>query len=226
MSTICRCVDVLPRRSRQPIGADLWTVATLQEPIGRGAQAVAEGSSLCAFLRCFSSSQQLRRSAQGFYAKPTKAADSSLNLLVWDVGIPGREGVRRCLLSGRKDVCLTTPMQSIWEGGLYKLRMEFPEGVHKDLAFLLCTADAADLSRLPFQAAKVFVTLSDESRAAPDSSLMTTGKFTPPLFHPNVFPSGTICLSILNEEKSWKPAITIKQVRLFASLRARRGTTG
>ena len=39
-----------------------------------------------------------------------------------------------------------------------------------------------------------------------------TGKFTPPLFHPNVYPSGTVCLSILDEEKGWKPAITIKQV--------------
>lgn len=38
------------------------------------------------------------------------------------------------------------------------------------------------------------------------------GKFTPPLFHPNVFPSGTVCLSILDEEKAWKPGITIKQV--------------
>jgi ubiquitin-conjugating enzyme E2 I len=27
-----------------------------------------------------------------------------------------------------------------------------------------------------------------------------------------VYPSGTICLSILDEEKSWKPAISIKQV--------------
>jgi ubiquitin-protein ligase len=41
---------------------------------------------------------------------------------------------------------------------------------------------------------------------------MLTGKFEPPLFHPNVYPSGTICLSILNEEKAWKPAISIKQV--------------
>lgn len=41
----------------------------------------------------------------------------------------------------------------------------------------------------------------------------TPGKFTPPLFHPNVYPSGTVCLSILDEEKSWKPAITVKQVR-------------
>lgn len=29
-----------------------------------------------------------------------------------------------------------------------------------------------------------------------------------------MYPSGTVCLSILDEEKSWKPAITIKQVRL------------
>ena len=39
-------------------------------------------------------------------------------------------------------------------------------------------------------------------------------KFAPPLFHPNVFPSGTVCLSIHDEEKSWKPAITIKQILL------------
>uniref|UniRef100_A0A7S3NHG5 SUMO-conjugating enzyme UBC9 n=1 Tax=Aureoumbra lagunensis TaxID=44058 RepID=A0A7S3NHG5_9STRA len=39
-------------------------------------------------------------------------------------------------------------------------------------------------------------------------------KFTPPLFHPNVYPSGTICLSILNEDQDWRPAITIKQMLL------------
>ncbi|KAJ6597108.1 ubiquitin-conjugating enzyme/RWD-like protein [Mycena vulgaris] len=81
----------------------------------------------------------------GFYAKPAKAADGSMNLMEWEVGIPGKSG---------------TP----WEGGLFKLIMNFPEG-----------------------------------------------KFSPPLFHPNVYPSGTVCLSILDEEKSWKPAITIKQ---------------
>lgn len=37
-------------------------------------------------------------------------------------------------------------------------------------------------------------------------------KFSPPLFHPNVYPSGTICLSILNEDEDWRPAITIKQM--------------
>ena len=42
---------------------------------------------------------------------------------------------------------------------------------------------------------------------------MITGKFEPPLFHPNVYPSGTVCLSLLDEEKDWRPAVTIKQVR-------------
>ncbi|KAI9849240.1 MAG: E2 SUMO-conjugating protein ubc9 [Sclerophora amabilis] len=45
-------------------------------------------------------------------------------------------------------------------------------------------------------------------------ALTSTGKFTPPLFHPNVYPSGTVCLSILNEDEGWKPAITIKQILL------------
>ena len=39
-------------------------------------------------------------------------------------------------------------------------------------------------------------------------------KFEPPLFHPNVYPSGTVCLSLLDEEKDWRPAVTIKQVQL------------
>lgn len=62
-----------------------------------------------------------------------------------------------------------------WEGGVYKLTMEF----------------------------------SDDYPAKPPKC-----KFTPPLFHPNVYPSGTVCLSILNEDEDWRPAITIKQVLL------------
>jgi ubiquitin-conjugating enzyme E2 I len=31
-------------------------------------------------------------------------------------------------------------------------------------------------------------------------------------FHPNVYPTGLICLSILNEEKGWKPSISVKQI--------------
>ena len=42
-----------------------------------------------------------------------------------------------------------------------------------------------------------------------------------PLFNPflsfsltsqKVYPSGTVCLSLLDEEKDWRPAITIKQI--------------
>ncbi|GFZ48700.1 Ubiquitin carrier protein 9 [Saitozyma sp. JCM 24511] len=92
----------------------------------------------------------------GFYAKPVKAADGTLNMMVWEVGIPGKQGTD-------------------WEGGQYKVMMTFP----------------------------------DEFPTKPPKC-----KFDPPLFHPNVYPSGTICLSILDEEKSWKPSITVKQLVL------------
>lgn len=39
-------------------------------------------------------------------------------------------------------------------------------------------------------------------------------RFEPPLFHPNIFPSGSVCLSILDEEKDWRPSISIKQILL------------
>lgn len=29
-----------------------------------------------------------------------------------------------------------------------------------------------------------------------------------------MYPSGTVCLSILNEDEGWKPAITVKQIAL------------
>ena len=37
-------------------------------------------------------------------------------------------------------------------------------------------------------------------------------RFDRDFFHPNVFPSGKVCLSILNEESGWRPSITIKQI--------------
>lgn len=37
-------------------------------------------------------------------------------------------------------------------------------------------------------------------------------RFDPPLFHPNVYPSGTVCLSLLDENKDWRPSITVKQL--------------
>uniref|UniRef100_A0A4W4HM61 UBC core domain-containing protein n=1 Tax=Electrophorus electricus TaxID=8005 RepID=A0A4W4HM61_ELEEL len=91
----------------------------------------------------------------GFVAVPTKNPDGTMNLMNWECAIPGKKG-------------------TLWEGGLYKLRMLF----------------------------------KDDYPSSPPKC-----KFEPPIFHPNVYPSGTVCLSILEEEKDWRPAITIKQAR-------------
>lgn len=65
--------------------------------------------------------------------------------------------------------------KTLWEGGVYKLTMKFPQ-------------------EYPTKPPKC--------------------QFTPPLFHPNVYPSGTVCLSILDEDKGWKPSHTITQLLL------------
>lgn len=36
--------------------------------------------------------------------------------------------------------------------------------------------------------------------------------FTPPLYHPNVYMSGDICLSIIDEGEDWKPSVTLRQI--------------
>ncbi|CAG7944065.1 unnamed protein product [Penicillium nalgiovense] len=96
----------------------------------------------------FSRKQWRRDHPFGFVAKPKRAPQGGLDLKNWECAIPGKAN-------------------TLWEGGLFKLDLIFPDG-----------------------------------------------KFTPALFHPNVYPSGTVCLSILNEEEGWRPAITIKQLLL------------
>jgi len=92
----------------------------------------------------------------GFVARPMQNADATLDLMNWECKIPGKKG-------------------TLWEGGLYSLRMYF----------------------------------KDDYPSSPPKC-----KFEPPLFHPNVYPSGTVCLSLLDEEKDWKPAVTVKQILL------------
>ena len=46
----------------------------------------------------------------GFFAKPAKSPQGGLDLMKWSCGIPGKE-------------------KTIWEGGLFKLDMIFPEGL-------------------------------------------------------------------------------------------------
>lgn len=45
----------------------------------------------------------------GFYAKPARTKEGVLDLRNWECGIPGKE-------------------KTIWEGGLFKLTIAFPEG--------------------------------------------------------------------------------------------------
>lgn len=37
-------------------------------------------------------------------------------------------------------------------------------------------------------------------------------RFDPPIFHPNIYPSGTVCLSILDPDKGWKPSLSVSQI--------------
>ena len=36
--------------------------------------------------------------------------------------------------------------------------------------------------------------------------------FKPVIFHPNVYPGGKVCLSIIDDTKGWSPVVTIKQI--------------
>eukprot|EP00656_Telonema_subtile_P051965 TRINITY_DN7111_c0_g1_i2.p1 TRINITY_DN7111_c0_g1~~TRINITY_DN7111_c0_g1_i2.p1 ORF type:complete len:181 (+),score=24.23 TRINITY_DN7111_c0_g1_i2:146-688(+) len=93
----------------------------------------------------------------GFYARLQKGADGASDLMRWDCGIPGKEG-------------------SPWEGGVYKITMEF----------------------------------SEDYPSKPPKC-----KFPAGFFHPNIYPSGTVCLNILNDDPQnggWRPAITIPQI--------------
>lgn len=92
----------------------------------------------------------------GFFAKPTRAADGSLDLMLWTAGIPGKPN-------------------TLWENAVFPVTIAFPEDY-------------------PLKPPKV--------------------KFPAGFYHPNVYPSGTVCLSILNDETDWRPAITLKQIVL------------
>ncbi len=63
----------------------------LQDETDRRAQAVEKGSSICKYRG--SKSDTISKPDQGFYARPTKASDGTMNLMEWEVGIPGKAAV-------------------------------------------------------------------------------------------------------------------------------------
>jgi ubiquitin-conjugating enzyme E2 I len=90
----------------------------------------------------------------GFFARPDKNVDGSINIFRWICGIPGKK-------------------ETAWEGGVYPLTLEF----------------------------------SEEYPAKPPKCSFDEG-----FYHPNVYPSGRVCLSIVDEDIDWRPAITVKQI--------------
>lgn len=55
----------------------------------------------------------------------------------------------------------------------------------------------------------VTVVFSKEYPVKPPKCQLPNG-----FYHPNVYPSGTICLSILNEGEDWRPGISVKEIAL------------
>jgi ubiquitin-conjugating enzyme E2 I len=95
--------------------------------------------------------------SHGFYAKPSNNTDGSLNMSIWQCGIPGKPGTD-------------------WQDGLFTLRMNFPDGY-------------------PQKPPLVY--------------------FDPPIFHPNIYPNGQVCTSVL-DENNWNPAsASINQILVF-----------
>ena len=62
----------------------------------------------------------------GFYARPTSKEDGSSNIMVWEAGIPGKEGTD-------------------WAGGVYKVNMEFSDEYPSRPPKCECAVAAADL---------------------------------------------------------------------------------
>jgi hypothetical protein len=91
--------------------------------------------------------------AQGFFAKPQKDGDS-LNLMQWDIGIPGKEGVRWKSLT---TLLVDSGAQTPWEGGVYKVVATFPEGARAASSPKSLTSTSP---RLPVKTAKVCVASS------------------------------------------------------------------
>lgn len=95
-------------------------------------------------------------------------------------------------------------IKTLWQGGLYKLGMEFSDDYPSRPP--KCTLYMHSFtSKLSYRIDFLFLT----PISCREHHL---GRFTPPLFHPNVYPSGTVCLSIIDADKAWRPSITVKQV--------------
>jgi hypothetical protein len=104
---IFRTFDSQPR-SLTIIQQDLKQDGAMSESITRRAVRVFE--SLRVMVTDYLDSKQWRRDHPfGFYAKPQRNPQGVLDLKNWECGIPGKD-------------------KTLWEGGLFKLSVIFPDG--------------------------------------------------------------------------------------------------
>lgn len=103
-----------------------------------------------------------------------------MNLLKWKCFVPGKQNTD-------------------WQGGMYPLTMEFSE----DYPAKPPKVDPLSFLLLPLPCFCIFLDiLSWHILLRADwltVSVKLQCKFPAAFFHPNVYPSGTVCLSILNE---------------------------
>ncbi|VDO12962.1 unnamed protein product, partial [Brugia timori] len=124
---------------------------------------------------------------------PSSNPDGTRNLFIWECAIPGKKG-------------------TIWEGGLYKANFVILFSLLGmfcllRFAFKIFPVDSATVTSGIIMSLQIRMQFKDDYPSTPPKC-----KFDPPLFHPNVYPSGTVCLSILDENKDWKPSISVRQL--------------
>lgn len=148
------------------------------------------------------------------------------NLMKWNCHIPGKEG-------------------TLWEGGFYPLTMEFTEeyparppkvGIFvEEMGPPLLTAWAVSKSFAPrsvcFDGERLACGCTGVWHDCIDvlatlHHFPTQCKFPAGFFHPNIYPSGTVCLSILNEDEGWRPSITVRQILLGIQVQDAGGGAG
>lgn len=148
---------------------------------------------------------------QGFFARPAKNEDGSTNMMKWECGIPGKEGTN-------------------WEGAVWRA-WRWSGGVARPFAHPACRCRRRRVSsehgvsrRVPVQAAQVqvraaalppeCVPLWCACELAEPAMLFGVAFRLSSCTHgrSGAVAAGTVCLSILNEEEDWRPAITVKQV--------------
>ncbi|KAF2295389.1 hypothetical protein GH714_032728 [Hevea brasiliensis] len=147
----------------------------------------------------------------GFVAKPETLPDGSVNLMVWHCTIPGKLVSIRILYILIAFLMIYICLLISWP---LKLRMQ---SGFCDCDIVSMVVKGARLTKGPrgleaetdWEGGYFPLTLhfSEDYPSKPPKC-----KFPQGFFHPNVYPSGTVCLSILNEDSGWRPAITVKQI--------------